>query len=194
MRSGRFTRATCVLLLHAFTLAGTACRNESRAPELRLHEAYAATARPVALRLHGFAYTPPRRVTRGGDELEPSALRLQNIALATAARGSAPNVTGVAQLLGGQTARALRSLQQAAKDSNDAPAWNDLAVALFDHASRTDDPREFALALSATDESLMRGETAEALFNRAAVLEALGLSDAAAKAWSDRTRLRRKRD
>ncbi|HWW60997.1 MAG TPA: hypothetical protein VN181_06500, partial [Thermoanaerobaculia bacterium] len=74
--------------------------------------------------------------------------------------------------------------QLVARSPNDADAWNDLAVAQLDYAAANDDVRSFASSLANADHAIaLRPAHAEALFNRALALDALGLRFAAVDAW-----------
>lgn len=96
----------------------------------------------------------------------------------------ASHVNGVALLLTGRTAQALSKLEVAAASSNDPAAWNDLAVALHEAAMRYDVPEQIAQALAAADRALaINPDYAEALFNRALMLQRLGFRDDALIAW-----------
>ncbi|HEX6096540.1 MAG TPA: CHAT domain-containing protein [Thermoanaerobaculia bacterium] len=101
-------------------------------------------------------------------------------------RGSdddASHVNGVALLLTGKTAQALSKLEAAASP-NDPAAWNDLAVALHEAALRYRVPEQIAQALAAADRALVIDPNyAEALFNRALMLQRLGFRDDALIAW-----------
>jgi CHAT domain-containing protein len=97
----------------------------------------------------------------------------------------AAHVNGVALLLTGRTAQALSKLEAAAASSNNPAAWNDLAVALHEAAMRYDVPEQIAHALAAADRALaLDPEYAEALFNRALMLQRLGFRDDALTAWN----------
>jgi len=96
----------------------------------------------------------------------------------------AAHVNGVALLLTGKTAPALSKLEAAAASSNDPAAWNDLAAALHEAAMRYDVPEQIAHALAAADRALaLNPGYAEALFNRALMLQRLGFRDDALIAW-----------
>lgn len=93
------------------------------------------------------------------------------------------HVNGVALLLTGKTAQALSKLESAAS-SNDPAAWNDLAVGLHEAALRYGAPEQIAQALAAADRALVINPNyAEALFNRALMLQRLGFRDDALIAW-----------
>jgi len=93
------------------------------------------------------------------------------------------HVTAVARLLSGKTAAAVAALEAlVSRESQNADAWNDLAVARLEDSA--DDARSIGLSLSAADHALaLRPQHIEALFNRALALDALGLRFASAEAW-----------
>ncbi|HVR39938.1 MAG TPA: CHAT domain-containing protein, partial [Thermoanaerobaculia bacterium] len=69
-----------------------------------------------------------------------------------------------------------------AKD--DANVWCDLAAARYTIAIRENDPAQFPLALAAADVALqLNANLAEARFNRALILDHLGLRDQAREQW-----------
>jgi CHAT domain-containing protein len=68
--------------------------------------------------------------------------------------------------------------------STDPDAMNDLAAAYYVRAQRADDPLDLLRAFDATTHALAsKPQPAGALFNRALVLEAIGLANDAIKAW-----------
>jgi CHAT domain-containing protein/TolA-binding protein len=78
----------------------------------------------------------------------------------------------------------LADLQALAQSVNDAPTWSDLAVADYETALRYDAPEMLAEALAACDHALaLDSSLQEALFNRALMIERLGLRDDAYAAW-----------
>lgn len=96
----------------------------------------------------------------------------------------ASHLNGVALLLTGKTAHALSNLEAAAASSNDPAAWNDLAVALHEAAMRYGAAEQITQALAAADRALeLDPEYAEALFNRALMLQRLGFRVDALIAW-----------
>jgi CHAT domain-containing protein len=92
--------------------------------------------------------------------------------------------TGVAELVGGRTGPALSNLAEAAENSNEPRAWNDLAAAYHEAWLRYDAPGLLAESLAAADRAItLDPGSPEALFNRALILEHLGLRDDARLAW-----------
>src|SRR5207248_10394719 len=80
---------------------------------------------------------------------------------------------------------AIASLQLAARaKANDATLWSDLAAAYLDAARRSGRAGDLRLALAAADRALqINPRLAEALFNRALMLEQLERREEAAAAW-----------
>jgi CHAT domain-containing protein/tetratricopeptide (TPR) repeat protein len=131
----------------------------------------------------GFAWTP-------FDRSGARDLRLMSAAGSTLARyrgvssSTARHTTGIAHLLSGRPRQALESLSEAATAAGDAPVWNDLAVALYETSVQYDAPELLGDALAAADHALaLNAELEEAAFNRALILERLGLRECARKAW-----------
>jgi CHAT domain-containing protein len=78
----------------------------------------------------------------------------------------------------------MAALAAIAESTNDPAAWNDLAAAAYETSLRYDAPELLADSLAACDNALARDrEAREPLFNRALVLEHLGLRDDAREAW-----------
>jgi CHAT domain-containing protein len=72
----------------------------------------------------------------------------------------------------------------AAANPQDAHLWNDLAVARYESGVATNDAALVAASLAAADTALrLQPALPEALFNRAAAIERLGIRDAARNAW-----------
>jgi len=104
---------------------------------------------------------------------------------ARSAEPESPHMIGLVQLLTGHPRQAVATLTAAAESSDEPSAWNDLAVALHESAVRYDSSALLASALAATDRALaLDGHHREALFNRALMIERIGLRDDARDAWS----------
>jgi len=161
-----------------------------RDPLQRLAAAAPLDRRELEPRLSGFEWAP-MRVMRGGDEpADPARMRLIGAAgdVLQETQGSTSatsrHAAGVAQLLTEHRDDAIRELEAAAKTSNDAHIRNDLAAALYAAAMRDDDPSLLPRALAAADKALeVQRDLPEALFNRALILERMGLRDPAQDAW-----------
>lgn len=101
---------------------------------------------------------------------------------------SGPDVTRGANLIdllaGGAHRETTEIVSAAAESSNDARIWSDLAAVRHETALRYDAPELLATALAAADRALDLDPTLpEALFNRALIIEHLGLRDDGREAW-----------
>jgi CHAT domain-containing protein/tetratricopeptide (TPR) repeat protein len=131
----------------------------------------------------GFAWAPFRAVAQSvasGDE---------TTAEEAATRGELPpedrHTAGVTMLLAGRTREALVPLIAAAEALNTPSAWSDLSAAYHETALRYEAPELLADALTAADRALaLDPRFPEALFNRALMIERLGLKTDARAAWS----------
>jgi CHAT domain-containing protein len=183
--------AAAVLAAIAITLPllrwmGT--RNAS--PIARLIEVAPRQHRSVAGRLSGFRWAQLQAPPRGepipdfadlkltgaaGEVLEKTAGQLQP---------ESRHATGVAYLLINRRSDSINALEQAANGSTDPRVWNDLAVARYAVATQDEHRSQLPLALADADHALrLDPKFAEALFNRALILEHLGIRDQARKAW-----------
>lgn len=96
----------------------------------------------------------------------------------------AEHAAGIAMVLIDKPAEAMRRLETAARRSGDAAAWSDLAAARYAAAEASGNASLYHDALPAVDAALKRNpKLPEALFNRALILERLGLAGEARKAW-----------
>ena len=94
------------------------------------------------------------------------------------------HAAGVAMVLMQRPADAIARLETAATNSNDAKRWNDLAAARYAAASQLGRASLYPSALAAADTALrIDPKLPEARFNRALILERLGLGDDARRAW-----------
>lgn len=110
--------------------------------------------------------------------MSAAELRLRTAATAGSQQGT-PRERAVALLVAGHVPSAIEGLKAAAATGG-AGEWNDLAAAMMLLAARENDPQEWADALGATAEALVREpRMLEATFNRAVILEALSLAPAA---------------
>ncbi|HEY0158450.1 MAG TPA: CHAT domain-containing protein [Thermoanaerobaculia bacterium] len=157
----------------------------------------ALAAGALRLGLNVMSDPPPPAATRtveprltGSDSwapYRPLAASVPGVVLA-AMRGDATrpalHTAGIAHLLEGRPRQALASLQAAAESANDARAWSDLAVALHEASNSYGTPELLADALAAADRARAADPALlEPLFNRALILERLGLRDDARAAW-----------
>jgi tetratricopeptide (TPR) repeat protein len=151
------------------------------------------TERLVEPRLSGgFAwaeYRGPDRATE--DELNATRLKLGGAAGEAVERAQsdpsadAQHTAGVAMLLVGQPETAVRTLRTAVERApEDAGAWSDLAAAQYAAAVRFRRASLYPEALAAADHALrIDPKQGEALFNRALILQKLGLREEARAAW-----------
>jgi CHAT domain-containing protein/tetratricopeptide (TPR) repeat protein len=157
-----------------------------------LAEAMPREGRYLEARLSGgFRWAPLRATLRGeGAPLDPSEMKVigaaGNLLEKTAGDGSAEgrHAQALAHLLAGRPAEADALLTRVATEKQEAAIWSDLAAARYTAGVRTDDPAQFASALAAADEALrIDPHETEALFNRALIVERLGLRQQARAAW-----------
>jgi tetratricopeptide (TPR) repeat protein len=147
--------------------------------------------RIVEPRLHGFAWAAYRGPVRASDDdRSPERLRVLGAAgdVLKDARdhptADAEHAAGVASLLIADPASAIARLRAAAERSQEASAWSDLAAAHYELGARLGRASQYADALAAADRALKSdAHLSEALFNRALILERLGLIDDARAAW-----------
>jgi tetratricopeptide (TPR) repeat protein len=151
-----------------------------------------AASRNVEPRLSGFPWAPYRATNRaGGGTADAAQLRLGGAAgeilqqANTQRTAAAQHDAGIALLLVEQPEEAVARLREAAAHPPiDARTWSDLSVAEYAAAIRLGRTTLFPEALAAADRALAADpHLPEALFNRALVLERLGLSPQAREAW-----------
>lgn len=159
-------------------------------PIARLVDAAPADHRLLEPRLARFRWAPLQPPPRGTAVPTPSDLQLNgtagDILQKTLDRtdARAQHASGVAYLLIGQAKESIAALDRAAQASNDWQPWNDVAAARYAAATGEKRPSLFPQALADADQALrLAPNAAEAHFNRALILEALGLQDAARDAW-----------
>ena len=151
------------------------------------------SAREVEARLSGgFAWAAYRGPERAGDApADEERMRLSGVA-AEAIRAArdhpspdADQVAGVAMLLAGQPEPATALLENATvRSPQKAKAWSDLAAAEDAAAVQRGEASRYPTALAAADRALrLQPRLAEALFNRALILEHMRLSSQARRAW-----------
>jgi CHAT domain-containing protein/tetratricopeptide (TPR) repeat protein len=176
------------LVLTASGLALAAFHYQHSDPSLAsLVAASSPVERTIEPRLSGgFAWAPFHTASRRG--ASPSELTKAIAKTLSRARGestpSAQHTTGVAMLLAGNPRDAYSDLAGAAETASSPLIWSDLAAASYATAVQYDAPDLLANALAACDHSLASDPQApEPLFNRALVIERLGLRDDAREAW-----------
>ena len=138
----------------------------------------------------GFKYGPLRSVTRG-----PGDLSQQNLALLAAAgelqrrasEGSTPEASAalaVALIQLGDLAAGIEKLETAKTTPQDSDALSNLAAAYLARSEVERRAADLALALDTVEKALaISPNLPEALFNRALILEKLGLTRVAVEAW-----------
>lgn len=140
----------------------------------------------------GFPWAPWRGSARAGDPAADAArLRLGGLAGELMQRGDeektpvTQHAAGVALLLAERPLDATPRLRDAAEHApDDARSWSDLAAALYAAASQTARASLYPEALAAADCALrIDKDLPEALFNRALILERMGLRQEARAAW-----------
>ncbi|MEA2240273.1 MAG: hypothetical protein QOC81_4997 [Thermoanaerobaculia bacterium] len=100
------------------------------------------------------------------------------------ASSDALHAAGVAMVMVEKPDEAIVKLESAARASHDAKPWSDLAAARYAAASKLGRASLYPEALAAADAALrIDPNLPEALFNRALILDRLGLSNEARHAW-----------
>jgi CHAT domain-containing protein len=163
----------------------------SRSPLDRLIAAAPHGHRTVEARLSGFPWARLQAPTRGRGIADPDDLKLGGAAGdvldATADKrdSGSRHAKGLAYVVIGRRTEGIDALERAADGSNDPKLWNDLAAARLASAVNDEHPSQLPAALADADHALrLDPRFAEALFNRALILEHLGILAAARKAWS----------
>jgi len=141
----------------------------------------------------GFAWAPyhgPMRAT--GTSMDAARLQLGGAAGDAINRAEhdrsteAQHAAGVAMVLVEKPEEAVARLEAVARTSNDARTWSDLAAARYAAASQLGRASLYPTALAAADAALrIDPNLLEALFNRALILERMGLTDEAKRAWQN---------
>lgn len=156
----------------------------------RLAAAVEKNGRTIPGRLTGFPWARKLTQRAGADDPTRSEKILKGIAskvldeVEPSRRPDEYHLAGVAHLISGDSEEAVEALQTAATATGDAEAWADLAAALDAQAMIDGRYANLPTALSAADKALeIQPSLAEAAFNRALILEHLGLHSAARKQW-----------
>ena len=183
----RLGKALIVLLLAI--LCG--CREQESASD-KLHALARRSERPIEARLAGFDWTAMRlqRSTKAG-LLDPARLELAGAAssviqsLSSDSSADARHEAGAAYLLIERDRDAIDALESAVRQSpKNAACWSDLAAARYTLAVREKRAHELPQALADADHALrIAPALPDALFNRALIVEALGVTEAARRAW-----------
>ncbi|HXH37239.1 MAG TPA: zf-HC2 domain-containing protein [Thermoanaerobaculia bacterium] len=193
----RFSRPVWLVALAAavvLTVALPAVRNALRrgSPIDELVTLAPRSARIVEPRLTGgFAwagYHGPMRAAEGAANTEQMKLGgAAGALIERAEHDPAPNAqhaAGVALVLVEKPEEAIARLETAAHASHDATIWSDLAAARYAAAVQLRRPSLYPEALAASDNALrIDARLPEALFNRALILENMGLTSESRRAW-----------
>ncbi|HEY4641396.1 MAG TPA: hypothetical protein VII75_08640, partial [Thermoanaerobaculia bacterium] len=164
----------------AVLLAAMACNRQQWHPALRdLVVAAPLSSRFIEPRLSGgFCWAPYTASSVTGNA---ATLRAADSIISDSA--SSPSDVAVAHLLAGNIDSAIECLEGATPKN--ANVWSDLAAARCLMAARRDKPAELPRALAAADRALeFDPELLEAHFNRAVILEKMGLRSYAAVGWA----------
>ncbi len=163
-----------------------------RSPVARLVALAPTSARVVEPRLSGgFAWAAYAGADRAvGEKTDSGQMKLAGAAgdlieRADNDRGAdAQHAAGVAMVLIEKPEDAIPRLEAAAGKAGDARTWSDLAAARYAAASRLGRASLYPMALAAADTALRADpKLPEALFNRALIVERLGLMEEAKQAW-----------
>src|SRR5437660_6301854 len=175
-------KATFRFAVLALVVVLAACHGGS--PAARMRALASRGGRTVEARLTGFAWSPIR-VQRGTPAIDPARLELAGAAGAVIEKTPNGRDAGIGYLIIDRDADAVEALQEAAQQSpNDPKIWSDLAAARYTLAARGDKAYELPRALAAADHALrLEANMPDALFNRALIIERLGISEAARRAW-----------
>lgn len=161
-------------------------------PLWRLVETSGAYGRDIPLRLSGNYPWAPLRAARNSAVPAPGDDRMALRAAAadvyrTATYDNSPaagHALAVAEILLGNPRAAVKRLESLAGSAADVASQTDRGVAQYLVATRDDEPSRLGKALAATDAALQTNPaSAEARFNRALIIETLGLRDTAREEW-----------
>jgi CHAT domain-containing protein len=169
-----------------------ACRAAEESPSQKLKALATHSGRPIDARLTGFDW-PAARLQRAthASLLDPARLELAGAASTVVqsqlndSSARARHESGAAYLLIDRDRDAIDALESAVRQSpKNAAYWSDLGAARYTLAVTEKRPHELPQALADTDHALrLDPKLQDALFNRALIIEALGISEAARRAW-----------
>ncbi|HYO74865.1 MAG TPA: tetratricopeptide repeat protein, partial [Thermoanaerobaculia bacterium] len=187
----RWWIAAAAALIVAMLAIPLARERFARSPIDELVALAPRSARLVEPRLTGgFAWAAFAGADRGGDTVDAERMKLSGAAGELVQRAErerdadAQHAAGVALVLADAPAAAIARLEQAAAASNAAQTWSDLAAARYAAASQLGRASLYPEALAAADAALrIEPKLPEALFNRALILERLGLTEQARRGW-----------
>ncbi|HJQ40909.1 MAG TPA: zf-HC2 domain-containing protein, partial [Thermoanaerobaculia bacterium] len=141
-------------------------------------------------RLARFPWARLQAPSRGVSVPDPADLKLTGTAgkvlekTLDSTDAKARHASGLAYLLIGRANDGVEALETAARDSKDWQPWNDLAAARYAAAANDKRPSQLPQALADADHAIrLSPNAAEAHFNRALIIEAMGLQQAARDAW-----------
>lgn len=139
----------------------------------------------------GFHWAPLRPIQR--DSVQPlnsgqmKLVGAAGVVLEKTANDPSPRAqhdAAIAHLVAGRAREAARLLAIVARSNPDPQTWSDLAAARYTLAAQTGDAGQLGGALAASDAALhINPKSTEALFNRALIVERLGLRQQARTAW-----------
>ncbi len=141
----------------------------------------------------GFAWSPYRGSERAAGTAAPDPVRLKLAGEAgeleqraqSDKSAGAQHDAGVAMVLTDNLSEAIGRLETAANETPSAQSWSDLAAARCAAAAELGRAALYPQALAAADAALrLDPNLPEALFNRALILERMGLVDDARAAWN----------
>ena len=165
-------------------------RTETNNPTSILVDAAPKEHRHVDARISGFPWAAFEAQQRGVGVVDPADLKLSGAAGIVLERTANKNdaeslhAQGVALLLIDRLSESIAMLERASNASSDPRIWNDLAAARYALVEREERLSQLPLALAATDRALqLDPRLAEAHFNRALILQRMGLLEQARKSW-----------
>lgn len=190
-RWGGWLSATAAAIAAIAVLAVSYRSWTPREPRQLLVDAVSRERRYVEPRLSGgFPWAPLATASRSAEPLHTDRMRLIGAAGTVLERTegddspAARHAAALAQLLAERPHDAARLLSKLASSTSDAEISCDLAAALYTTALQRSDRAKAAEALAAANFALrLRPAMPEALFNRALILEYLGLETQAREAW-----------
>ena len=177
----RIRDALQLTALAVLIVAGTS-RRASELEQLT-NAAERARTRPTTARLAGFPWAPPSAAMRSGAAASDPPILAAAAGLVE--RPQNDRASALALLLTGRRQEAVAALEALANSAaRDASVWNDLAAARYELATASGNEMLVGPALAAADEALRIDPTnPAAAFNRALILERLGLYAAAARGF-----------
>jgi len=134
--------------------------------------------------------SPPRhaKVRSGGGDSKPLELYAAAMTVLEGAKDvdsrTSTRASAIAHYYAGDYGRAAHALENVVREAFEAAAWNDLAAARIEASKARGDALEILAALVAIDQALALDPIyPAALYNRAAILDVMGLRRQARDAW-----------